>query len=63
MSKSHRPVIPEDDNPSLLQALTRFIPMITLYAIRHLTIGSLVRLKLKRLERNGEKWIVEDHLK
>ena len=62
MSNSHRPVIPDDDNPSLFQALFRFIPMILLYSIRHLTIGTLVRFKLKKLESKGEKWIVEDHL-
>ena len=63
MSNSHRPVIPEDDNPSLFQVLYRFVPMIIAYAFRHLTVGSAVRYKLKKFERNGEKWIVEDHLK
>ena len=62
MSKSHRPVVPSDDNPSLFQALYRFVPMIILYAFRHLTVGALVRMKLKKLERNGQKWVVEDHL-
>ena len=60
MSKSHRPVIPDDDNPGLFQAICRFVPMITAYSIRHLTVGSLVRNKLKRLEARGEKWIIEE---
>jgi hypothetical protein len=62
MSNSHRPVIPDDDNPSLYQALIRFAPMMFFYSVRHLTIGTVVRFKLKRLEKNEEKWIVEDHL-
>ena len=62
MSNSHRPVVPNDDNPSLLQALYRFVPMITLYAWRHLTVGTFVRRKLRKYQENGEKWIVEDHL-
>jgi hypothetical protein len=62
MSNSHRPVIPDDDNPSLFEALFRFIPMIFLYAVRHLTIGTMVRRRLKKLEQKGEKWIVEDNL-
>ena len=63
MSNSHRPVIPDDDNPSLFQALYRFVPMILIYCFRHLTVGTLVRIKLKQLEQKGEKWIVEDNLK
>jgi hypothetical protein len=62
MSNSHRPVIPNDDNPSLYQALIQFVPMMFFYSMRHLTIGTVVRFKLKRLEKNEEKWIVEDHL-
>ena len=62
MSNSHRPVIPEDDNPSLLQVLRRFVPMIILYSMRHLTVGTIVRQKLKNYQRMGKKWIVEDNL-
>ena len=60
MSKSHRPVVPDDDNPGLFQAVCRFVPMIVMYALRHLTVGALVRHKLKRLEAKGEKWIIEE---
>ena len=34
--------------------------MIVAYSLRHLTVGALVRNKLKRLEARGEKWIIEE---
>ena len=34
--------------------------MTVMYALRHLTVGALVRHKLKRLEAKGEKWIIEE---
>ena len=60
MGKSHRPVIAEDENPGLFRAICRFAPMIVVYSLRHLTVGALVRLKLKRLQAKGEKWIIEE---
>lgn len=60
MSKSHRPVVADDDNPGLFRAICKFVPMIAVYSIRHLTVGALVRYKLKRLEAKGEKWIIEE---
>ncbi|MCY4361718.1 MAG: hypothetical protein OXE42_05975 [Gammaproteobacteria bacterium] len=60
MSKSHRPVVADDDNPGLFQAVCKFVPMIAAYSFRHLTVGALVRNKLKRLEARGEKWIIEE---
>ncbi len=60
MSKSHRPVVPDDDNPGLFQAVCRFIPMIVAYSLRHLTLGAVARYKLKRRAAKGEKWIIEE---
>lgn len=60
MSKSHLPVIPDNDNPGLFQAICKFVPLIIVYSIRHLTVGTLVRYRLKKLEAKGEKWIIED---
>ncbi len=60
MSTSHRPVVADDDNPGLFRAICRFVPMIVVYSLRHLTVGALVRHKLRRLEAKGEKWIIED---
>ena len=60
MSTSHQPVVADDDNPGLFKAVCRFVPMIVVYSIRHLTVGALVRHKLKRLEAKGEKWIIEE---
>ena len=59
MSKSHRPVVADDDKQGLFQAVCRFVPMIVVYSIRHLTVGALVRHKLRKLEAKGEKWIIE----
>ena len=60
MSTSHSPVVADDDNPGLVQAICKFVPMIVVYAIRHLTVGALVRYKLKNFEARGEKWIIEE---
>ena len=60
ISKSHRPVVPDDDNPGLFQDVFKFIPLIFVYSIRHLTVGTLVRHKLKKLEAKNEKWIIEE---
>lgn len=60
MSKSHRPVVPDDDNPGLFQAICRFIPMIVAYSLRHLTVGAVVRYKLKKLKADGKQWVIEE---
>ena len=60
MSNSHRPIVADDDNPGLFQAICKFVPMIVAYSVRHLTVGAMVRYKLKRLEAKGEKWIIEE---
>lgn len=57
---SHSPVIADDDNPGLPEAICRFVPMIAVYLLRHLTVGALVRHKLRRLQVKGEKWIIEE---
>ena len=60
MSTSHRPVVADDDDPGLFRAICRFVPMIAVYSLRHLTVGALVRRRLRRLEAKGEKWIIEE---
>ena len=34
--------------------------MIVAYSLRHLTLGAVVRYKLKRRAAKGKKWIIEE---
>ena len=56
--KTHTPILPRQEIRSNRQALALFIPAATRYLARHLTIGSVIRLRRGILRRLGRTYYV-----
>jgi hypothetical protein len=51
--KSHPPLLPQKEIHSTFQALTLFVPLAIIYLARHLTVGSVIRLRRIAFRRSG----------
>lgn len=49
----HTPLLPQAEIESNVQALLIFIPMAIKYLVRHLTVGTFIRLRRNWLKRVG----------
>jgi len=49
----HAPLLPQVEVNSNFQALSLFIPMAIKYLVRHLTVGTFIRLRRSWLKRVG----------
>jgi hypothetical protein len=55
---SHFPAQPRATSQSVLVAMLRFIPLTVIYLLRHLTIGSGIRLRRFIFRRLGRSYYV-----
>jgi len=56
--KSHTPLIPQQEIQSNLQAVSLFVPMAIKYLARHLTVGSIIRMRRIVFRRFGRVYYV-----
>jgi hypothetical protein len=59
MRHTHQPVIAVAEESSGLRAFFRFLVPAIVYSIRHLTFGSLVRLRRLYLRSHKRTWWIE----
>ena len=58
MKSTHRPILPQVENDSFWRRLWHFIPPAFAYSVRHLTIGTWIRLRRRYLKWRGEKYYI-----
>ena len=56
MGNAQRAMVPGAAEESPLRALLRFAPFAVAFAFRHLTIGTIVRIRRRWLRRWNRKW-------
>lgn len=59
MRHTHQPVIALAEERSQLQAFLHFLGPALIYSIRHLTIGTWIRLRRSYLRRRREIWWIQ----
>ena len=58
MKSAHRPVLPQIESDSFWIRLWHFLPPALAYSVRHLTIGTAIRMRRRYLKWRGEKYYI-----
>jgi len=59
MKSTHRPILPQgEENDSDLRRIWYFLRQAFLYIIRHLTIGTAIRLRRHYIKWRGKKYFI-----
>ncbi len=58
MKSTQQPILPQFEDDSLWHRLRHFIPLALAYSVRHLTVGTVIRLRRRYLKWRGEKYYI-----